>query len=443
MPISTPAFLAGDPTRAQLLRAVARNHVQMWIHGARLRGGEVHRENGAIWIYTPRVPGEVVVPFPRMTHSRASEQLDVILRYCARRMPLGSVACWSLGPPQPRDLGARLLARGFEWGWQPHWMWLDYRNMSPDHPCPPGLRISLAEDASARGGEDVPYYASSRWSASGDAAGGEAERFARPRRMWRFVACLDGRVVGHSALFVTTGRLGVAGIYGCGVAPEARNQGIGKAVTLAACRFAERMGCGHALLNATALGEATYRRLGFVSLGYGQTWWLHRHVMEAPPPTEAAVRFVEAVGTGDVAALAALSDHVELETLDAALPCGMTPLQVAAQLGQPAAAEWLVERGATPDLVCAWDLGWKDRVRQLSAMRPGLVNRRSGSRQITPLHVAAERDDRELARLLLAAGAELEIEDPEFHSTPLGWARFFERTAIVAMIEQHQARKGS
>jgi predicted N-acetyltransferase YhbS len=443
MPISTPAFLTGDPTRAQLLRAVASNHVQMWMQGARLRGGEVHREHGASWIYTPGSPGEVVMPFPRMTHSRASEQLDAILRYCARRMPLASVACWSLGPPQPRDLGARLLARGFEWGWQPHWMWLDYRNLRTDHPSPLGLRITLAEDTVARGGDDVPYYASSRWSRSGDAAGGEAERYARPRRLWRFAACLDDRVVGHSALFVTIGRLGVAGIYGCGVAPDARNQGIGKAVTLAACRFAERMGCRHALLNATPLGEAAYRRLGFVSLGYGQTWWLHRHVMEAPPLTAAAMRLVEAVGRGDVAALAALSDTVELESLDVVLPCGMTPLQVAARLGQPASAEWLVEHGATPDLVCAWDLGWKERVRQLSATRPDLVNRRFGRGQITPLHVAAERDDLELARVLLAAGADVEIEDPEFHSTPLGWARFFGRTAIVEMIEQHEARKGA
>jgi len=46
-----------------------------------------------------------------------------------------------------------------------------------------------------------------------------------------------------------------------------------------------------------------YRRLGFVSLGHGQTWWLHPPVLEAPPPPETQVRFVEAVGTGDVAAL--------------------------------------------------------------------------------------------------------------------------------------------
>jgi GNAT superfamily N-acetyltransferase len=405
----------------------------MWVHSARLRGGEVRRESGATWIYTPGALGGGVIPFPRMTRSRAGEQLDAILRFCSRRLPLRSVACWSL-EPRPWGLGAWLLARGFEWGWQPHWMWLDFRNMRADHPTPPGLRVELAEEEPAQVGGDLPNYSSE------DAAWWQAETRARPRRMWRFVARLGDQVVGHSALFLTTGRLGVAGIYSCGVVPAARNQGIGKAVTLAPCQLAERMGCRHALLNATPMGESVYRRIGFVSLGYGQTWWLHRHVLEAPPPTKAQVRFVEAVGTGDVAALKELDETVEPETLDAVLSCGMTPLQVAVRMEQPASAEWLVEHGATLDVISAWDLGWEDRVQQLLVTSPDLANQRSGSWQITPLHAAAERGDAELARVLLAAGADLEVQDTAFHSTPLGWARHFERTEIVAMIEQHQAR---
>src|SRR5713101_9367665 len=129
MPTSTPTFLGQNPTPAQLLRAVARNHQQLWIHSARLRGGEVRRENGATWIYLPGSPGEVVISFPRMARARASDQLDAILHFCRCHRPLRSVACWSLEPAPPPDLGALLLARGFEWGWQPHWMWLDLRKM--------------------------------------------------------------------------------------------------------------------------------------------------------------------------------------------------------------------------------------------------------------------------------------------------------------------------
>jgi ankyrin repeat protein len=99
-----------------------------------------------------------------------------------------------------------------------------------------------------------------------------------------------------------------------------------------------------------------------------------------------------------------------------------------------------VEQGATLDIISAWDLGWKDRVRQLLVASPGLANRRTGGWQITPLHVAAERGDTELARALLAANPDLEIQDTQFHSTPLGWAKHLQRAEIVDLIEQHQAR---
>ena len=49
--------------------------------------------------------------------------------------------------------------------------------------------------------------------------------------VWHFAAWLKGEPVGHSTLCLTTGALGIAGIYDVGVVPDARNQGIGKAVS--------------------------------------------------------------------------------------------------------------------------------------------------------------------------------------------------------------------
>ena len=43
----------------------------------------------------------------------------------ARRHGAGGVGCWVTGLEPAGELAARLVARGFEWGWQPHWMALD------------------------------------------------------------------------------------------------------------------------------------------------------------------------------------------------------------------------------------------------------------------------------------------------------------------------------
>jgi ankyrin repeat protein len=51
------------------------------------------------------------------------------------------------------------------------------------------------------------------------------------------------------------------------------------------------------------------------------------------------------------------------------------------------------------------------------------------------LHQAAAEGDVELARLLLALGADPDLRDARFDSTPLGWARYFEQPAVVDVLE--------
>jgi predicted N-acetyltransferase YhbS len=420
-----PEFLAPGATPAQRIRAAAANHREWFTLCALTGGGEAHRENGVTWTCAP---GGGDIAFPRMPVETAGATLDrIVARYRARRP--ARVSCWSLLPARPRDLGARLTARGFEWGWQPHWMSLDLHALRVDFPLPDGLHIA-ADDASDWEVNDLPYYSRD------EAAALQALARVRPRRVWHFGARQDGQVVGHSLLFVTTGRSGVAGIYSVGVVPAARNRGVGKAVSLAACQFAQALGCHYALLNSAA--DPLYQRLGFESLGWGQTWWMHAPTLAAPPPTPAQVAFAEAVGRGDVRALDALDRQAIPGDLDAPLPCGMTPMALAVRVRKPASVRWLAARGATLEVLHAWDLGWKSRVPAMLAASPELANRRSGPLQSTPLHEAAARNDIELARLLLAARPDLEIQDTAYHSTPLGWARHFQRTELVALLEAHQ-----
>jgi GNAT superfamily N-acetyltransferase len=436
MPESGWTFLQ-DATTDQLIRAVAANHREWMIANARVRGGEVHQANGAMWVYAPGSEsdpcGTVEILFPQWTRAKASEQLDAILQYARNRRPLRHVSCWSLAPPRPRELGSLLAARGFEWGWLPHWMWLDLPQMQAEYEAPTGLRIEPIEEKPLWDVEDLPYYSRD------EAAHAHALALASPRRMWQFAALLDGQPVGHSTLYVTTGRLGAAGIYNVGVVPAARNRGVGTAVTLAACRFALSIGCRHALLNATGLGEPVYRRIGFETIGHGQTWWLHRETLEAPPPTALQVTLAEAVGRGDLAALAALDRQTPPEALDAPLPAGMTLMDLAVTTAQPASAEWLARHGAMLDVISAWDLGWKDRVPQLLAATPALANARLGKEQITPLNVAARRGDLELARVVLAAGPDLEVQGAYGAGTPLHDAAWRGNVAMVRLLLDHRA----
>lgn len=79
-----------------------------------------------------------------------------------------------------------------------------------------------------------------------------------------YLALLDGRPVGTSQLFTSAG---VAGIYNVTCLPEARNRGIGKAITYAPLLDARSLGYKVAILQASQLGYPVYRRLGFQDFG--------------------------------------------------------------------------------------------------------------------------------------------------------------------------------
>jgi GNAT superfamily N-acetyltransferase len=426
--IASEGFLH-DQSLHLLEAAVAANHRDFFVLRTRAVHGEVHAAEGVTWT-DPGPSGEPMILFPQLAPERASEQFDTIVQFYRERQPPSLVGCWSLAPPSPPDLEIRLLARGFQPGWRPCWMWLDVEQLRSDHSQPDGLRIEVLEGAPTWEAPQLPYYSRAT------AAVYQAMAALHPRQIWQYVAYLEDEVVGHSTLFVTGGPLGVAGIYDVGVIPEARNRGVGKAVTAAACRGAQVLGCRHALLNAT--GERMYRQLGFERIGYGWTWWLDVARLAARPPSRERGLVAEAVGRGDVDALTVLARQGVVEPFDAPLTNGMTLLELAAHAHQPRSAEWLLRQGVALDVLVAWDLGWKDRVVELLAERPELVNRRRGEMATTPLHEAVERDDRELARALLTARPDLDIRDVRFGGTPLDWARHLRRTEMIELIEQYQ-----
>ncbi|HUK72752.1 MAG TPA: ankyrin repeat domain-containing protein [Streptosporangiaceae bacterium] len=53
----------------------------------------------------------------------------------------------------------------------------------------------------------------------------------------------------------------------------------------------------------------------------------------------------------------------------------------------------------------------------------------------TALHKAAEEGDLDQARTLLRLGADPDIRDTRFGSTPLGWARYFGQEPLIELLE--------
>jgi ribosomal protein S18 acetylase RimI-like enzyme len=338
--------------RDALLRAIAANH-RVWFR--RAAGARVERIDGTELIVNGR---EGAIPFParrtRTAVARALERVD--------ELRLRTVSCWSL--TEDKALGTLLIARGFEWGWQPWWMALDLARLPTDEP-----RHAVV---------------------------------VRRRAAIHLLGVRDERRnIGGAA--VNPWR-GIAGIYDMGVRPEYRRRGVGRALTLAACRLARDVGCTHAVLNATPDGERLYRTVGFRRLGEGRTWW--RHPGERTTPRQMVL--VEAMGLGEIEELESLRPTgAELER-----PIGGAgpPLVITALTNQPAVADWILAR------------------------HPDLVSRDLGDAGYTLLHAAAEWDAPEVAAVALAHGADRTVRDGTYNGTPLGWARHFGRERIEAML---------
>ncbi|MFT3677395.1 MAG: GNAT family N-acetyltransferase [Chitinophagaceae bacterium] len=418
---------------AQLEQAAADNHRQLFHLNAVVKGGEVRSAAGLSWTYTGAGNGAEIV-FPALDADTADTILDQLMDYYRTHIPNG-VGCWSLAPAQPVDIGIRLLARGFQPGWQPCWMILDLQQLPDAYRTPAGLHIHADNSATLSGIKDMPY---------GDDNGYMSQPLLHsyPEKAQRFTATLDNKIVGQTCLFLTTGPLGNAGIYNVGVLPAYRNQGIGKALVEAACRYAKEKGYVYASLNANEMGRPVYQQLGFRIIGYGLTWWLMGQDFITRPHSPALVKLAEAIGRGDMAVLENFGQTFTVAELNTPLINKMTLLQLAAHCRQPAAAQWLVSKGARYSALDAWDLGWPQQAAELLAHDPQEVNRRYYDWNGTLLHIAAERNDLELAKLALMAGVDLSLQDTMHHGIGLGWAIFFRREAIVDLIKKHMAETG-
>jgi len=335
----------------QLHRAIAVNHIDWFQMIAQHVGGQLHQHEGVTFVYKPSPLPEVTIAFPQWStrqSARCSRTLDAILDWCRAHAPIHQVSCWCIDDEQPADLGARLTARGFGWGWQPHWMWLNLRTQTLPEVQLTDVVIQTENDVAGWGatGEELPYFESPEVEAI------TAFMRQHPQKLGYFVARRQGRVIGHCAALISESSIKAAGLYDVGVVPSMRGRGIGLALVVMACAWAKAHGCLDVTLNSTPMGQPTYRRAGFVSLGYGQTWWMREADLNQPtlqfsPLAAAQIKLVEALGRGDVVAAEQQADAFTQAELSAPLlGRSMTLATLAQQMKQPAALDWLARHGA-------------------------------------------------------------------------------------------------
>ena len=144
-------------------------------------------------------------------------------------------------------------------------MAVDLTSMQEDLPAHPGLRIVPVVDGCSL--KAWIHIASIGFRICEAFEGAWYDIFAGAifdEQFRTYLALLDGKPVGTSQLFVSEG---VAGIYNVSCIPEARGQGIGSAVTMAALLEARKMGYRMGILQASKRGYGVYRRLGFLDFG--------------------------------------------------------------------------------------------------------------------------------------------------------------------------------
>jgi len=195
------------------------------------------------------------------TPQRADRLIDEWAAELRRHAVAGS---WHLAASMtPKDLPARLVARGFEDAGDEPAMLADISEPLPELGDDNALSIERV-----RNGTAMDAYRDILAGGFGEGPR-EAEWVSSVFRRiglggdspWRhYVGRLEDAAVSTVSLLAKSG---VGGIYFVCTAPQVRRRGIGAAITRHAMAEARELGCTTAVLGASSMGYRVYRRLGF------------------------------------------------------------------------------------------------------------------------------------------------------------------------------------
>ena len=244
-----------------MARAIEENGAEFLMEIGRAAGSEVRDDGRVLWA----VGNSPIDYFNCVAHADLTgEEADREITASIERLRAHGVpGSWHVGPSmRPPDLGARLLAHGFEYGGDDIGMAINLEALPEAVAVPEGFVVERVRDEAGLA-EWVATFGSGFGMVQVEIAWFE-EVLCRPvfQEPWRYyLGRLAGEPVATSALFFTSG---VAGIYCVSTVEHARRRGIGAAVTLAALREAKGQGYAIGVLTSSEMGYGVYRGLGFV-----------------------------------------------------------------------------------------------------------------------------------------------------------------------------------
>ena len=255
-------MLQPNVSRAALGDAVEASLVAIQAHYARVPGGRVIEQpdiplclSGLAWRTLNGAGGAA------FTHARAARGVEETAEFFRRA---GVPWRWVIGPEtRPEQLGQLLLEAGLTRASNHPGMALDLDRVNMEPSGPPGVRIEEVVDARGFEGFDEVQRRGMAL-AEGPARAWKTAHlqlgFGPDLPLRNFVATLHRKPVGAAAVYFD---VGVAGVYNVVVVPEARGQGVGRAVTLAALQAGRDLGYRVSTLASSDLGLPVYLRLGY------------------------------------------------------------------------------------------------------------------------------------------------------------------------------------
>ena len=250
-----------DLSDAAMARAITENCYSFSPYSHGWKGSEIYAGQDVNWVLTD-------IPFPPTncafhTNIKSEDVDSTIEKFKARGIAKNMPLSWYIGPEtRPVNFTESLTVHGFTSRGDGAGMAIDLQAMNETEPVPAGLEIIEVKD-------NKTLKAWCHAAAVGDGMPVFAEpflvklyqteiKYKQPMKF--FLGMLDGKPVATSMYFLGKG---VVGIYLVATLLEARNKGIGFAVTQAALKAGRSLGYRVGILQASKMGEPVYKRMGF------------------------------------------------------------------------------------------------------------------------------------------------------------------------------------